>query len=147
MAETEAKIGYGTLLQFGDGASPEVWTTLAEVVDIAGPGMETAIVNAGHMESPEATMEYIAGMIQPGEVTVQCAHLPNNATQGASSGVLKLWKDRTKRNWQIVWPVSPAKKWRFKAIVRGFEPDTPLEDKMGLTVTLQVSGLPNFAAT
>jgi hypothetical protein len=31
MAETQAKIGYGTLVQFSDEASPPMWTTFAEV--------------------------------------------------------------------------------------------------------------------
>ena len=40
---TEGIIGLGTLLKIGDGATPEVFTAIAEVKDITGTGLTKPI--------------------------------------------------------------------------------------------------------
>lgn len=141
---TDATIAYGTLLQFGNGASPEVFTTLAEVVNITGPGMSRELPDATHMQSPGGWREFIGGLKDAGEITIEANHLPNNATQNASQGVLSFFASGATKNWKIVFPVSPAVEWEFASVVSAFEPDFPVDDKMMLSVTLKVSGQPQF---
>lgn len=141
---TNALIGHGTILAYGDGGSPETFTALAEVNNISGPGMSADAPDATHMESPEGFREFIGGLKDPGEITVECAHLPGNATQDASTGVLSLFSSGAKTNWRITFPDDPATIWNFEAVVTGFEPDTPIDDKMMLSITLKLSGKPAF---
>jgi predicted secreted protein len=143
---TQAKIAYGTLLKFGNAASPEVFTTLAEVVNITGPGMARELPDATHMQSPSGWREFIGGLKDAGEITVECNHLPNHATQDATTGVLSFFASGDTKNWQVVFPLSPAVTWGFAAVVSAFEPDFPIDDKMMLSITLKVSGEPAFLA-
>lgn len=144
MARSDAAIAYGTLIQFGTGASPEVWTTVAEVTNISGPGMSRELPDATHMESPGGWREQIGGLKDAGEITIDANHLPNNATQDASTGVLALFASGDRRPWKIVFPVSPLVEWEMEAIVSAFEPEFPVDDKMGLSLTLKVTGEPDF---
>jgi len=144
MAETQAAIGFGTLLSFSNGASPPVFSVLAEVNDITGPGMSRELPDATHMESPGGWREFLGGLKDAGEITVECNHLPNNATQDASTGVLSLFGSGVRTAWRITFPVSPEVVWEMDAVISGFEPSFPVDDKMMLSVTLKVSGQPAF---
>ena len=62
MAETQAQIAYLTLLKMGNGASPEIFTTIAEVKSINGFGFSASEVNATHMESPNGYEEFVSGL-------------------------------------------------------------------------------------
>lgn len=144
MAKSQARIGYGTLVKFSDGGSPETFKTLAEVVDITGPGLSRELPDATHMESPDGYREFLGGLKDGGEITLECNHLPNHETQDAETGVLALYDSGDRRAWQIVFPVSPEVTWQMDAVVSAVEPNFPIDDKMGLSVTLKVSGKPNF---
>ena len=52
---TEGVIGLGTLLKIGDGAIPEVFTAIAEVKDITGPGLTREFAEFTHQQSAAAT--------------------------------------------------------------------------------------------
>jgi len=141
---TDARIAYGTLLEWSDGASPPTWTRLAEVNNITGPGMSRELPDATHMESPGGWREFIGGLKDAGEIELECNHLPNNATQDANTGVLSLFASGETRDWRLVFPTSPQVIWEFEAVVSAFEPEFPIDDKMMLSVTLKVSGQPAF---
>lgn len=144
MAETQAQIAYGTILEFSDGGSPETFTALAEVTDITGPGMSRELPDATHMQSPGGWREFIGGLKDAGEITVEANHLPHNTTHDAENGVLSLFASGERRAWRIRFPVSPEITWEMDAVVSAFEPSFPVEDKMMLSVTLKVSGEPGF---
>jgi len=146
MAETAARIGYGTLLEYSDGASPPNWTTLAEVTNLSGPGLSKDVPDASHMTSPDGYREFISGLKDGGEVTAECNFLPEHVTHGNVTGILAMFEnDALARDWHIIWPgASPRVTWQFKAVVSGAEPADPVDDKMTLSVTLKVSGKPDF---
>ena len=82
---TNARIGYGTLFQTGNGAVPEVFTTLAEVTNITPPKMSRDTVDATHEESPGAWREFIAGLKDGGDVSLDLNFIPGGTA--AASGV------------------------------------------------------------
>lgn len=141
---TDATIGLGTILAYGDGGSPETFRTLAEVTDLTGPGMSRETPDATHMLSPDGYREFLGGLKDGGELTVECNHLPNDASQDSSTGVLALFESGDKRTWRITFPTTPTVIWEMDAVVSAFEPSFPLDDKLGLSVTLKVSGKPAF---
>jgi predicted secreted protein len=142
---TGAKIGYGTLLAYGDGATPDAFTTMAEVTNLGGPGFSADSIDATHMASPNGWREFIAGLLDGGEVSADCNYLPGDSSHGPASGALYIFKSRLTRNWRITFPTSPAVLWILPAIVTGFELDIPVDDKMGLSLTLKVAGEPTLA--
>jgi predicted secreted protein len=52
------------------------------------------------------------------------------------------FEDTTPRNYQIVFPDGTT--WKFGAILTGFEPDAPYDDKLAATLTWKVTGKPTI---
>lgn len=76
---TEATIGYGLVIRIGRGDTP-TWTTLEEIGDIEWPQAEADEHEATHMASPNRTKEFIAGLIDNGEVTIPMNWVPGSDT-------------------------------------------------------------------
>ncbi|CAN5480596.1 phage tail tube protein [soil metagenome] len=140
---TEARIGHGTLLAWESSAG--VYTTLAERANISGPGMQADQPDATNMDSANGWREFIAGLKDAGELTVEANYLPGNATQNATTGVLSLFASQDLKNWKLTFPTTPAVDWILPARVSAFEPDLPVDDKMMLSITLKISGEPTLA--
>lgn len=79
MAEEAGKIGYGTIVRVGQGATP-TWTKLAHVTGVTMPEDEIDEIEVTHMESPGRRKQFIAGLIDSGEMTVAMNYLPGSAT-------------------------------------------------------------------
>ena len=84
--------------------------------------------------------EFIAGLLDGGEVSAEMNFLPANATQNEAAGILKTMKDRTLRNWQIVWTDAGPTTWSIAAFITAFEPSASIEDRMTASITLKISG-------
>lgn len=139
---TQARIGYGTLFKTGNGASPEVFTTLAEVVNITPPSMARDTVDASHMQSPNAWREFIAGMKDGGEISLELNLVPGGVALISVMEEFALSGSSALKNRQIVFPDGST--LACAAILTNAEPDAPLDDKMPLSVTLKVSGEPTL---
>lgn len=139
---TSARIGYGTLFASGNGASPEVFTTLGEVTAITPPGWSRDTVDATHEQSPGAHREFIAGLADAGEVSMDINFVPGNAAAAALEAEKALTGSSTLINRRITFP--DGSYMSFAAILTAVEPDAPIDDKMSASVTLKVSGAPTF---
>jgi hypothetical protein len=145
--ETEAIIGFGVKLSRGDGASPEVFTEVAEIIDLTTPSMTKDQVEATHTNSPDGFREYIPGLKDGGEFTASMNYVPGNATQGNASGGLlnDFINDTASRNWRITFPGSPAMTWTFKGTPISYMINTPLDDRATIDVSFKVGGAPTIA--
>jgi hypothetical protein len=133
-------------MKIGDGATPtETFTTIAEVMDIVGPSMSLGTHDVTNHSSSGAWKEVIPGLLEPGEVTFPIAFLPTTPTHSQSTGLLRDMKNRTKRNFQIVFTDAGATAWTIAAYVTGFEPTMPVDGLLGADVTLKVTGQPTLA--
>ena len=132
---TNAIIGYDTLYEIEDGESPAAFQAVAEVISITPPNEQVNDVNATHMKSPNRTMEYIAGMIEPGDCSLEINWIPNDTT---GAFLLGLKNSGATRQHRITWPNGVT--WTFSAYVKGFEPQSPIDDRMTATVTCKVAG-------
>lgn len=137
MAATVGTSGFGTLLKRGDGTSNETFTTVAEVVNISGPGESLELIDATHMESPSSYREYIPSLLDSGEVTFDMNFLPNDANQ---SGLRTDLTGRTKRNWQLVFTDSNTTTYSFAGYVTSIEPSAQIDDKLSASATIKVTG-------
>jgi len=140
MAATTAKIGFGVLLKRGDGGGPETFTAIAELKSINGPASAMDTPEATHSESPNAAKEFVAGLIEGGEITATCNFL-NDGTQSLAAGVHADWKNRVKRNFQLVWPTPTARTEAFAAFVTRYAPQAAIDDVMTVEITLKITGL------
>lgn len=136
---------FGTLLKIGDGGGTEVFTTIAEVKDISGPSLKLDTEEVTSHSSTGGWREYIATLLDAGEVTFDVNFIPTNATHSQTSGLLKDLKNKTLRNFQLVFSNVGATTWAFSAFVTGFEPAEPVEGVLAASVTLKITGQPTLA--
>jgi len=139
---SEAISAFGTTLKIGDGATPEVFTPIAEVTNVGGPGMSMDTVDITHHSSPGGWKEYTGGLLDGGEIKLELNFLPANATQ---ESLITALSARTKKNFQLLFPDSAATTWDFSAFVTNFEPSAPVDGKLGASVTLKITGQPTLA--
>lgn len=136
---------FGTFLKIGDGGGTEVFTTIAMVLDIDGPSMSAEVIEATSHSSPGAWREFIPSFLDGGEVSFDVNWIPTAATHNASTGLTRDFKNRTKRNFQIVFPDGGAgTTWAFSAYVTGVSPSAPVGDKLTASFTLKITGQPTL---
>lgn len=128
---------FGTQLQRGDGALPEVFTAIANVTNISGPGLEREVMDVTAHDSPDQWEEAIGGIKRSGEVSLDINYDPS-----VHNSLLADFDDQDPRNYKLVFPDTPPSIWTFKAILKGFEPDAPHDDKLAASITFKVSGKP-----
>ena len=142
---TSATAAFGTLLKLGDGGGSEAFATIAEVKNIKGPKLKMDTIEVTSHSSTSAFREFIAGLLDGGEVTFDMNWLPANATQSYAAGVLRDMYNRTKRNFQLVFPSASPTTWTFAAYVTGFEPDAAVDGALMASLTLRLTGVPTLA--
>jgi len=137
---TSARSGFGSLLKRGDGGSPEVFTTVAEVVDIGEVSITQATADATHMESSGRFMEKIPTLLEAGAVSVILNYLPGDSTQSSLRADMIAG---VSRNFQITIPGS-SKVIAFAALVTKAGPTITHDGKMTQTIELTPTGVQTF---
>lgn len=134
MAETEAIIGYGSVIDISqdDGAT---WQNGGEVNDITPPTNTVDLVEATHMASPNGDKEFILGLNDPGECSFTLNFVPGSTADLLYQAV-KAARERVKV--RITYP--NGVKWTFSGLLTAYQPAIPTADKMTATVTFKVSG-------
>lgn len=135
---------FGTLLQIGDGATPtEGFTTIAEVRDISGPGLELGTEDVTSHSS--TWREFVTTVLGGGEVSFDINFTPLGAThRNASGGLLYQMTQKTLRNWRIQWPDGSSTRWVLPGYLVAFEPSAPVEGVLSASVTIRISGAPTL---
>ncbi|MET3925551.1 phage tail tube protein [Devosia sp. 2618] len=151
--DTQAMIGYGTVFEMADAATPTVFVPLGEVINVDPGEDDDEEVEATHYTSPDRTREYIPGMTTPGAATVEGNYIPGSATD------LMIIAARGKKNrGRITLP--NGVRTTFPVVRRGYSQAIPLDDRMTFqatfkragakttdTATLPVNGVPPSIAT
>lgn len=143
MSTTQGTSGFGTLLKIGDGGGTEVFTAIAEVKSISGPSLSLETIDATHMSSPSGHREVLPSFKNAGEVSFDVNFLPGVGTQAS---LFTDWTNRTLRNFQLAFPDENDTVWSFAAYVTGLSISAPMDDVLGASVTLTISGPPDFTA-
>jgi hypothetical protein len=94
-------------------------------------------------------------LTDPGELTFDiffnqtlASHSPLG-TPG-NHGLLHAFVNKVNKFFQLKLPAvtgTPMGIWQFQGVVNGFEIDASVDDALKASVTVAISGLPNFAAT
>ncbi|WP_262048658.1 phage tail tube protein [Bradyrhizobium sp. Bra78] len=139
---TEATVGIGVLFKTGDGAVPEVFTTGVEITNITPPSMSRDSVDATHELSPNSWREFIPGLKDGGEVSVDMNFVPGNAEAAALMAEFALDGAAAIKNRRIEFP--DGSYFAFAAFLTGYEPDAPIDDKLAASATFKVTGEPTL---
>ena len=135
---TVGDIGYDS--EFGiEGATPDTYVAVAEVVAITPPGMSRDSAEATHLKSPDEFKEYIAGLMDAGDASFTFNYVPS-----ATEAMYLAFQARTGK-YQITFPNGVM--MRFSGFFTAYEPPelTP-GGKMEASATIKTSGRPTLHA-
>lgn len=124
--------GFGTQLQRFNGSTFE---TIASVTSISGPGLKRETIDVTAHDSPDGWMEFKGGLKNGGEVSADINRRP-----GVHDVLVDDLDDEDPRTYRLEWTSGTA--WTFDAILTGYEPDSPYDDKLSASLTWQLSGKP-----
>ena len=136
----DAIVGTGILLKAGDGASPEVFATVAEVVALKPPPLSRNEIDVStHNEGEDAK---ILGMLRKGQVTGTLNWVPTDATHSETgAGILADILGNVKRNWQIAMPPNGLPRWTMAARVQLFDiQEVTLDAAMQAAFAMTIDG-------
>jgi predicted secreted protein len=141
---TEAQIGIGAEFWLDNNAGTPVLTQLGEILSISTPNPQVAEVEATHFGSPNRRREYISGLIEDGEGSFEMNYVPGSVTDVNIRGALA---SGLTKGYKIVIP-DGAGTWEIEGecIVRGYERNIPIDDRMTATLTVRFTGASTEAA-
>lgn len=125
----------GIVIARGDGATPEVFTTIPGVKSFSGPGGSASVIDVTDLQS--TGKEKRMGLQDEGQITLDINYTPDNAVHQA------LRSDRaarTLRNFKLTFTDDGNTVWDFAAFVTGFTVQGGVDAVVGASVTLEISG-------
>jgi len=137
MAASAASSGFGAVFAYESAAS--VFTPLAEVLSVTPPAIAVETIEVTHMGSDDGFREYIAGLKDGGEVTVNLNYVEASAT------LLQTLVLAGVETFRITFAGSST--YTFSGIPTAFTfDDVVIDDKMAMSLTIKVTGKPVYAA-
>lgn len=135
------KAAFGVVVNFGTSTGTTTSGTLTNVTNIAGLDGETEVIDVTSHDSGSAYREKVASFLDSGQVTLDVNFDPNQTTHRATSGGILWLKDqRINAPWKITFPGTPAHYVSFTAFVKSAPFEAPFDDKLSMSITLEVSG-------
>lgn len=132
---TQAISSQGVELQVGNGASPEVFTAICDIVSFDGPSQTADPLEASSLCS--TSKEFIAGLRDGGEISLSLNFAPANTYHKQFQSNLAAG---TIRNYRIELTDSPATVYEFTAFVTAFSFSAAQNTIFAGSVTLKVTG-------
>lgn len=128
---------YGTQLK-------RAGTTLVALQSLSGPNLQAETIDVTTHDSASAVREFVAGLIDAGEISGVMVYDPNVASQQ------QYWTDllaRTTQAYTIVFPhTGGIETVAFNAMVTGFGPiEAQPDGAVTAPFTLKVSGVPTWS--
>lgn len=126
----------GLTFKVGDAASPEAYTAIEESISVSGIGLTNPLVDVTNFDS--TAKEYIAGLADGTEITVECNYLPAATIQGT----LKTNTNAgTNTNIQaLITDGTTPKTFTFAVIPLSWVINPQVEDKNTITFTMKITG-------
>lgn len=133
---TSALIGHGATFWLDNDAG--TLTELVEVTSISLPNYQTDDLEATNFKSTGRVREYISGLIDPGEGEFGFNLVPGSATDLLLQDAVD---DGVTRDWEVILPDAAfGQKFAGKCIVKGYERDIPIDDRMTASITVRFTG-------
>lgn len=128
--------GFATTLA-RETVTPGTYAVIANVTALKPPAIKRNTIDVTAHDSTGQWMEFLGGLKDGGEVSFDVNYAPD------LHDVLLADLSIQGHNWRVTFPDAVA--WTFKAILTGYAPDAPYDDKLSATITLKVTGVPTFA--
>lgn len=135
---TDALAGLGAHIKLGDGTTAQGFSTIAEVLDITGPG---EMLNMTPVTNHDSTyVERLPTVLDGGEVTFDVNTIPGDATQGSTGGLRNLMRNKEKRAYRLFYSSTSSRYEQFDAFVTNSELNLPVQEQIRTSFTLTTDG-------
>ena len=122
--------------QFQHSPDGVTYTTVAEVSKIQNTGSKADLADVTNMDSPSAFREFLATLVDSGEISLDTNLIPGNATQQ----ILETdFNNQTLGYYKIVLPASLGNA-TFRAYVSSKDFDLPIDKQGTRSLKLKVTG-------
>jgi hypothetical protein len=112
------------------------YTTVAEVTKVQNTGSKADLADVTNFDSPSSFREFLATLVDSGDIAVDCNFIPGNATQQ----ILETdFNNQTLGYYKITLP-STLGNATFRAYVSSKDFDLPVEKQATRSVKLKVTG-------
>lgn len=135
---------FGTTLSRDNGTS---FDPIANITSLSGPSMSRDTIDVTSHDSPNSYMEFVASLIDGGEVTCDINWDPAAADLDATNTTTQLMADLENTSpidYEIAFP--DGSKFAAALLITGFEFEANFDDKLSASLSFKVSGLPTFTA-
>lgn len=126
-------IGYGTTVEVN--TTGTTWFKIGLLASATPPNETVDQVDVTHMESPDRTRQFIAGLRDLGDVTLSINYVPGNLTD---EYVLEWRSSGETRPVRITYPTDVID--TFPAFPTGYTPTLAAADKASADLKLKVAG-------
>ncbi|MBT0779553.1 phage tail tube protein [Paracoccus sp. pheM1] len=130
----DGMLGYGATVRIGRGATP-TFTEIELIGDLALPDEQVDEVEVTHMKSPGRRRQYIAGLIDSGEITIPMNYIPESATDVLLQSI-KASGEEVILEITLAGATEPES---FAAFLKGYARTAPIDDKMTAEATFRLS--------
>lgn len=130
----DGMIGYGSTVRIGVGETP-AWTELDLVADLEMPDEQVDEIEVTHMKSPDRRKQFIAGLIDGGEVAIPMNYIPGNPTDVLLQS-LKASGENVLVEITLTATGTPE---TYAGFLKGYARTAPINDKMTSTATFRLS--------
>ncbi len=153
MSTLIAQPSINTLLQIGDGNSPEAYTTIANVGDINGFALAATVVDVTSHSTGNPWREKLTTLLDSGKLTFKLFFIPSDT---GHKNLLSLFTSRgiggtptvsgSPIPLRIVFPDPAATKYFFTAFISTFSIMATVAGVIEANVTFEGTGSPVFPA-
>lgn len=132
---TQAEIGYANYFEVETSAGSGVFYELAEVTNISPPNQQVDQIEVTHMRSPGRYKEYISGLTDPSDMSLELNYVVGAATDDFVLAWRASGETRASRIKHSSGDIDT-----FPTFVLGYQTQIPVGDKKSATLQLKVAG-------
>jgi predicted secreted protein len=129
---TAAASAYGISFKAGAG------TVIAEVTSSDGPNIDRDMIEVTNMQSTSMAKEFIGGLIDFGEISLELNYLPSNQTH--KDAITALTRNTAATAYTLTLPAGGTQLFTGLFIVKSFKMKGAVADKLSATVTFKATG-------
>jgi hypothetical protein len=147
----KARVGAGTQIQYGNGASPEVFAVIPKIKEIDFGGIEVSLEDITTLDSTMSNglifKEWLATLADGKDLTLNGLYDPTDTAQQAVQDEI----DGKPHNFKIVVrdlttsPIATLVTISFSAFVQNWNPKFQVDKAMPLSIKLKITGPVTFA--
>ena len=136
---------YGGSLAYGNGANPEVFTTIANVSSLNPLSITRESVDVTTLDSPAAYREFCGTLADAGDISFDLVFDPAEVSHAEATGLLSQIDDQENRNYRLTFNNVGGDVWTFSGFVTAMSVTGEVGGVYTASVTIKISGQPAFA--